>query len=630
MKPLTLLAGLALAVTATAQPPLDPKLQKLVEAVAKILPEHEQAAEVFEKEIAALSTSTDANVVAAVESARLQILATRSVRTILKQQPSYLLFHIGPANLVRWKEGAEYFLECAKKNVDPFAGMTHGVRTFRSRMDGQLLLYHVTLPKDYDATKKYPLRVNLHSGGGFTWLAYWVKGKPDTNLRAASTDGAIHMTPVGRQHIGIGEVAILEAIGHVQKHYAVDPDRIVIGGASWGGTGGFHFGTFLPDRFAAAHTLTGGGNYNVPVGNGRYDAYMLADNLANLPFVIWDSPGDGHFKANHAFADGLRRRAAKHSGFYPHLELTDPKGGHGIIERKLQDEGWAWISRQVRNPYPKLVVFQTHWLRYDGAYWACIDTVEDPSRAARIEAEIKDATCRVAVDNVGRLHLDLAPALVGPFKELSVRINEGAELKVAAGKTVYFWKDANGWSTSAERYPKGLIKKHGRSGPIQDVFMEYPVLMVHGKQSPEALDAIVDRLISTGDGSGVLRTGFERKEAGAVSDRDLSEKNLILVGDPKQNSLLAKIVDRLPVAFLDDGVKIAGKEYRGPGVSLAMVYPNPLNPERYVLLLPEVYVGGKPLDYPDYVIFQTIKGQTRILAKGNFDAQWRLPNPCGT
>ena len=69
----------------------------------------------------------------------------------------------------------------------------------------------------------------------------------------------------------------------------------------------------------------------------------------------------------------------------------------------------------------------------------------------------------------------------------------------------------SGRSRPLASYPKALVKKRGISGPIQDVFIEHPVLMVHGtstnraKAATQMLDDIVNRLISTGDGSGVLR-----------------------------------------------------------------------------------------------------------------------------
>src|SRR5262249_40415425 len=154
--------------------------------------------------------------------------------------------------------------------------------------------------------------------------------------------------------------------------------------------------------------------------------YILADNLCNLPFLLWDTPGDGHYKANHAFADELRERARKFPGSYPNLELTHPKGGHGIIDRKLQDEGWTWMAGQVRDCYPKRVIYTTHCLRYDGAYWAHIDTVEDPARPARIEAELTAAdSCKVTLTNADRFHLDLVEALVKSAKELQVSVNGG-------------------------------------------------------------------------------------------------------------------------------------------------------------------------------------------------------------
>lgn len=610
-----------------AQDNVDAATQSLIDALEKVLPDHEREADRFEKEVEAFGASPDPHVVDSLDSIRLRILAVRSIRKIIGNDPGYLRYHIKPEQLPRWTEAMATFLESAKAAHDPFAGMTNGVRPFRSKIDGQLLLYQIALPRDYDPGKKYPLRIHLHAGGGFTWLAYWVSGKPDVDPRRASSDGAIHVTPAGRQHVGLGEVAILEAVADVAKNYSIDEDRLTIGGASWGGTGGFHFGTFLPDRFAAAHSLTGGGNYNLPVGNGRFDAYLLSDNLANLPFLIWDTPGDGHYRANHAFAEELVRHARQHPGFYPSLELTDPRGGHGIIEKKLRDEGQAWLDKQVRQRFPRLVVYKTYWLRYDGAYWAHIDTMEHPDSPARIEAEMTDDGCRVAVENVDRFHLDLDPALTGALKETTVRINDGDRLRVPTDKTAYFWKNGETWTSSNRRYPEGLVKKHGVSGPIQDTFMEHPVLLVHGEQTTAAmLDANIDRLISTGDGSGILRTGFDRKRDDDVTAADLVAKNLILVGTPRQNRFVAKIADKLPVKFSADGFEIAGREYHGADVQLLMVYPNPLNPERYILLLPEQYCGERPLKYLDYVVLQEPApgaNRARVLAEGLFDSHWR-------
>ena len=147
----------------------------------------------------------------------------------------------------------------------------------------------------------------------------------------------------------------------------------------------------------------------------------------------------------------------------------------------------------------------------------------------------------VNIDNVARFHLDLNASLVGDLKEVKVRINAMGLITAPMGKTVYFKQTDLKWSLSNERYPQGLVKKHGLSGPIQDFFMEHPVLMVYGTSQPRDkapatnfLDDIVNRLISTGDGSGVLRTGFHRHSDREVYEKDLTEKNLIRFAHPSR------------------------------------------------------------------------------------------------
>src|SRR6185436_12604245 len=106
-------------------------------------------------------------------------------------------------------------------------------------------------------------------------------------------------------------------IRDLKRHYAVDEDRVTIGGASMGGTGGFRLATLHPDLFAAGHSLTGGPFYGVPRNDGRFDAMLLVDNLCNTAFCIWDAPQEGHYATNHAFAEGLRERAKGRDNCYP-------------------------------------------------------------------------------------------------------------------------------------------------------------------------------------------------------------------------------------------------------------------------------------------------------------------------
>ncbi len=626
----------AAVLSVHAQP--NPRIQQTIEVMEKALPAYEKAADEAEKALQEFQASKSEAVQAAVDAALLRIQVIRSLRSIIATDPNYF-YHLNESFLVRWREGLDYYLACARSGTDPYRGMTSGVRVCRSRIDGQLIFYVFKLPSDYTPTKKYPLDIHLHSGAALTWRARWIDGKPSAELARANKEQRIWIDPCGRGnncYAAMGEVAILEALRDVQKHYAVDENRVVIGGASMGGTGGFRLGTLHPDLFAAAHSLTGGPHYSVPQNNGRFDAMLLVDNLCNTGMCIWDAPKEGHYGTNHQFSDWLRERAQKYPGSYPHLELTDPKGGHGIIDRKLIAEGWDWLRKQERNPYPRRVIYKTYCLRYDGAYWARIDTVADAAAPARIEAELQEGgKLRVAVENVDRFHLNLVKELVGDARELMVTVNGSAAFRAPTGPQTFFARTEGQWGVVKERYPAGLVKKHCVSGPIQDVFMGEPVLMVYGTaeasdaaRSQRMVDAAVQQLFGPGDGSHTLHTPFERKADRDVSAADIGDKHLVLFGTPAQNLLVRKIAERLPARFLADGVEIAGKPYRGESVGVVLVYPNPLNPERYVLLLPENYSGGRAWTYPDYLVVKTMKGPKgltqQVLTQGTFDARWQV------
>ncbi|HUU43132.1 MAG TPA: hypothetical protein VMX57_05095, partial [Planctomycetota bacterium] len=564
--------------------------RKHIVEIEKLLPDAEAAADACEQALAPLLTSKDPVVVLAVENALLRIDCIRSIRKIIEKSPDFCAYGLHAGRVTELQESLDYYLDCAKKATDPFAGLTSGVRCFRSPVDGQLLFYVFRLPRDYDAKKTYPMDVALHAGSGLTWKVGWVTGKPSNDPRKANAEERITISPCGRGnncYAVMGETAVYDAIDDAKKHYAVDADRVTIGGASMGGTGAFRLIAYRPDVFAAGSSLTGGAYYGVPKGDGRWDATMLTDNFANVGFVILDAPQEGHYKDNHAFAELLREHAKEYPGFYPNLELTDPVGGHGVIDRKLRAEGEAWVRKQLRRREPNVVVYKTYSLRYDGAYWVKIDMVEDPTKPARIEARFTPPNrVDVVTENVARFHGD-------PFRAqvYDVRVDAANALRLSPGRHRIFAKVDGKWTLVSDRYPQGLVKKHGLSGPVVDVFMEHPVLMVYGtleKKDAAAQNAMIDAVIQNwlgdGDGAQTLHTAFERRADVDVTEDDIKGKNLVLFGSSAQNALVAKIAEGLPVKFVAGGVDVGGKTTKG---ELLMVYPNPLNPERYVLIVPE-------------------------------------------
>ncbi|MEW6363533.1 MAG: C45 family autoproteolytic acyltransferase/hydrolase [Acidobacteriota bacterium] len=70
-----------------------------------------------------------------------------------------------------------------------------------------------------------------------------------------------------------------------------------------------------------------------------------------------------------------------------------------------------------------------------------------------------------------------------------------------------------------------------------------------------------------------------------VSDADLASHDLMLLGQPEDNSLVARIAPKLPVAFGKNYFRWRGKLYAHPDDGLVLVLPNPFNSKKVLYLL---------------------------------------------
>jgi hypothetical protein len=124
----------------------------------------------------------------------------------------------------------------------------------------------------------------------------------------------------------------------------------------------------------------------------------------------------------------------------------------------------------------------------------------------------------------------------------------------------------------------------------------------------------------------------------ALTDAQIRENNLILFGDPSSNATLAKIADKLPIQWKGDKLTVGDKTFDASHHMPALIFPNPLNPERYVVL--NSGFTFREFDYlnnarqtpklADYAVINvdspvTPKAPGKIVEGGFFDEQWRLP-----
>jgi hypothetical protein len=228
-------------------------------------------------------------------------------------------------------------------------------------------------------------------------------------------------------------------------------------------------------------------------------------------------------------------------------------------------------------------------------YWVQVDSLAHQWERTRVHAKITGpAEVTVKTQNVIALTLDM-PAGQCPISVLEkpvVKIDD-ATLSVVKPKSDRSWAvhlrkiDGKWAQTTSANEKGGLAKRHGLQGPIDDAFMS-AFLFVRPTGQP--LNAKV------GDWSKaeMNRAAFEwrrqfrgdapAKDDASISDADIAANNLILWGDPQSNKVLAKIIAKLPIQWTADKLVVNGKTYTATDHAPILVFPNPLNPNRYVVI----------------------------------------------
>lgn len=220
---------------------------------------------------------------------------------------------------------------------------------------------------------------------------------------------------------------------------------------------------------------------------------------------------------------------------------------------------------------------------------------------------------------------------------------------------VYFQKKGDQWQRVDSLDESSLAKRPGLQGPIDDAFMDrFLMIAPTGKPISEKVGTWTasEMKRAVEHWKKQFRGDAPVKDDTAVTDDDIKNANLILWGDPQSNKVLARIADKLPVKWETKRVIDAGKDWDAWAMSFGgenydpltqvpvLIFPNPLNPEKYVVL----NSGFTFRDYaylnnarqvpklPDYAIIDATtppnaRWPGKVVRAGFFGEKWELlPN----
>lgn len=568
------------------------------------------------------------------------------------------------------------------------------VTTYRSTVDGSVQPFSVLLPTAYDPNHAYPLILLLHGAHVTDWgqniIAYepkeWaiqvaVHDRGNNRYRdIGEVDLEEALIEVRRRYKIDGEQMYLS--GHSMGGYGTwfqatrRPDR---------------WASVSPQAGYADYFL-----YHPAMREGRGDGLrpfqkrllehwsplVFAENLLHVPVYIVHGAKDDNVVVEHSRKMAARLRALGYTYVYD----ENPVGGHWWGPRganygtEVVDKPPIWNflrkhGRRVRRP--RRVIYATDTLRYRQAYWVSIDELKTANQLARIEAELTAPnSLSVKLENISQFTLQLGDGLIKTAEPVTVRIDgrmvfqdklpESATLTLRrepGGNYVQLFNaidlrvsEANSPGEVFEaiageldetgkvrryvaRQSAPLGKTEHLSGPVSDAF-NTPFLFVIGTIGSEketgALRRAARRAAETlardwmGRANGIVRI----KQDIEVTRSDYLSHNLILFGNARTNKLIAAIKDELPIKFTADGLSMGGEVERGKDLGLVMVQPNPLNRQRYVVIVgsntPQGFEAAARLRFaelPDYVVFDesVFAGKDpSFVVGGFFNKLWRL------
>jgi hypothetical protein len=120
-----------------------------------------------------------------------------------------------------------------------------------------------------------------------------------------------------------------------------------------------------------------------------------------------------------------------------------------------------------------------------------------------------------------------------------------------------------------------------------------------------------------------------------VTAADFANYHVVLFGDPGSNRWIAKLNGKLPVQWTKDSVTLAGKSFPAKENYPALIYPNPLNPLKYVVLNTGLTITDREYNgdygmpqWGDFAMLRVKDGSDvpDLDFAGLFDESWRVLN----
>lgn len=529
------------------------------------------------------------------------------------------------------------------------------IRGFRSRIDDSIQPYGVVIPTNW--SKASPsLRLDV-------WLAGRDESRTELKflgerLRSRgefSPANSIVLHPYGRYcnaYKFAGETDVFEAVAHAEVAYGTDARRRSIRGFSMGGAGTWHLAAHHPGFWRAANPGAGfvdtagyTGILKQPIQVAPweqtlwqlYDVPGYAANFHHLDVIAYSGELDRQRLAADTMAAAMQSEGISlHHILGPGVEHRFEPGAKARLA-----ESFDTLMATPKEIYPRRLNFTTPTLRYpEGARlaWFQILALENHWKPARVHAEVDPPSqIRLSLSNITAFRLMDPPELgLGNWHIQigSQTLDVEERHRRQSPGTVQFTLKNGRWRVGSSL--PSLRKQPGLQGPVDDAFMDRFLVVrptgtawnpAVGTWAEAALQQFID------DWRGQFRADLRLRNDQDLTPSDVAESHLILWGDPGNNRVLKQILRKLPLQWNRRSLMLGRIEIPASTHVPMMIFPNPLNPKRYIVLNSgHTFAAWKGTNarqtpwLPDWAVREINPRQAPqgIIAAGFFDERWQF------
>jgi dienelactone hydrolase len=471
-----------------------------------------------------------------------------------------------------------------RRALDPEYDAVGGLlKTYVSKIDDGIQYYQLWVPRDYHKGKPLPLMIEFpkymarHPSPLETYRFANIH-LFDLFERLADKYNVIILDPgcrtIDKCNMNtIDEADLWEALAAVRKGYSIDTTRIYLRGACLSCRSAMKMAVKYPDKFAAmalvAPELTVSSVDNIYLQQNEPLNYLK--NISNLPILDIHSKIDPHSPVD--VSDKLSQDV-KDLGFKNFTYRRLAMEFKTYYSEEYFDDIFDFLLKYSLDPSPSEIHFSTGEMRYNKSFWLTLDQITCGKNAS-IDAKVEGNTLTIKDENVQSFTVDLRKLPYSKNKPLTILDN---------GKKVFdAVTDQPSITVNPYDYSSRLTKNQKIEGPLADIF-NYPFIVVPGtigsEQETKQMQALADTLNNYW-----MQRYYNKcriKSDRDITQRDLVDYSLLLLGTPKSNLVFKRLASRLPIRISAGSVEIGMKKVDGSQLCFYFVYPNPANPRNYV------------------------------------------------